>query len=440
MLSHGGISGLVGLVALWGGVQVQGVTPLMRAAEEGQLSLVKRLLKQKPAVNARDASGSTALMLVVAGRDTPTDAEGEVANRKDRPGERFAIVEMLLKRGARADLGANEGCAARSFTKNVTPLMRAIEVGRVDMVRAMLKVKARPPLRLEAHNSNGLTALHYAARQTTGEFVRLLIAAGAQVNGRAPGGPTALMSAADTDSFAPVSELLKSGADPNIATVEGDTALHASVSSKVVKALLSHGARITLNKAGISVYTLALWRGDRELIRFLKGLNPPTAFFDAVLQSDLPAVKDWLSRGASANAKFVNEAPLLHAAVRTSSPEVVKALLNAGAKVEAKGIFAERTAILEALVEDFDEPKTAEEEARRLGVVSALIDEGASVLVRDTRTGYSPVMFAAKRNSPSLVKLLMEKGARVEKQDLENLRLVAPNISREILEMLKPEK
>jgi ankyrin repeat protein len=359
-----------------------------------------------------------------------------VVNRKDRPKERIAIVDLLLKSGARADIGANEGCATQSSTKGVTPLMRAIEVGRVDIVRAMVKHKSRPPLSLEARSSDGLSALHYAAKQTTGEIVRLLIAAGAKVNGRAPGGMTALMSAASTDNLAAVRELLKAGADPNVATVQGDSALHASSDPKIVKLLLTRGARITLNKAGISVYTLALWRGDRELIRFLKGLNPPTAFFDAVLQSDLPAVKDWLSRGASANAKFVNEAPILHAAVRTSSPAVVKALLKAGAKVEAKGAFAERTAIIEALVEGFDEPKTAEEESRRLGVVSALIDGGASALERDTRTGYSPVMFAAKRNSLSLVKLLMDKGAIVEKQDLENLRLVAPNMSREILELL----
>jgi ankyrin repeat protein len=438
MLSLCRISGLVSLVSLWAGGQVQGVTPLMRAAEEGQLTLVKRLLKQKkPAVNVRDGSGSTALMLAVAGRDTPTDAEGDVANRKDRPKERLGIVELLLKSGARADLGANEGCATQSSTKNVTPLMRAIEVGRIDMVRAMVKFQARPPLNLEARNSDGLSALHYAARQPTGEVVRLLIVAGAKVNGRVSGGTTALMSAASADSFGAVGELLRSGADPNAATLEGDTALHFSTGSKIARALLSRGARMTLNRAGISAYTLALWRGDTELVRLLKGLNPPTAYFDAVLESDLPAVKDWISRGASPNAKFVNNAPILHAAVRTSSPEVVRALLGAGAKVGAKGAFAERTAIIEALVEGFDEPKTAEEELRRLGVVTALIEGGASVIERDTRTGYSPVMFAAKRNSLSLVKLLMDKGAIVEKQDLENLNLLATNISPDILKLLK---
>jgi len=201
--------------------------------------------------------------------------------------------------------------------------------------------------------------------------------------------------------------------------------------------LLSRGGRITLNKAGISAYTLALWRRDRELTQILTGLKPPTGFFDAVLSSNLPAVKNWLSRGESANGKFVNEAPILHAAVRRSSPEVVKALLEAGANVKAKGAFAERTAIVEALTEEIDGPKTAEEESRRTGVVKALLNGGASPLDRDTRTGYSTVMFAAKRNSLPLVTLLMSKGAVVEKEDLENLRLVAPNISREIVELLK---
>jgi ankyrin repeat protein len=438
MLSLCGISGLVSIILA--GVQVQGVTPLMRVAEDAQLSVVKRLLKQKPAVNARDVTGSTALMLAVAGRDTPTDAEGEVANRKDRPKERLAIVELLLKSGARADIGANEGCAEGSSIKKVTPLMRAIEVGRVDMARAMVKHKAKPPLNLEARNSDGKGALHYAAKQTTAEFVRLLIAAGAKVDGRGPGGMTALMSAANADAGAPVRDLLKSGADPNVATAQGDTALHASTGSKIVKLLVARGGRITLNKAGISAYTLALWRGDRELIRFLKGLNPPTAYFDAVLESDQPAVRDWLTRGASANARFVNETPILHVAVRASSPEVVRALLKAGARVDAKGTFAERTAIIEALVEGFDEPKTAEEESRLLGVVSALIDGGASVLERDTRTRYSPVMFAAKRNSLPLVKLLMDKGAIIGKDDIEDLSLVAPKTSGEIMDLLKSGK
>jgi ankyrin repeat protein len=242
-----------------------------------------------------------------------------------------------------------------------------------------------------------------------------------------------------SSSVAAAAELLKRGADPNLKTREGDTALHFGTDPALLKLLLARGARVTLNKAGVSPYTLALWRQDQEMIRTFKGLSPPMGFFDAVLLSDLPAVKDWISRGESANAKFYNDIPILHAASTRSSPDVVRALLVAGAKVDAKAGFAERTALLEALIEEFEEPKTAGEEARRVGVVKALVDAGASVVVRDNR-GRTPVTLAAKRNSLPLVKLLVEKGAYADEKELQDLALVAPQVSREIVELLKSRR
>jgi ankyrin repeat protein len=417
--------------------QSQSVTPLMRAAEDAQIATVRKLLKGKVAVNARDRAGSTALFLAIAGRDTPTDAEGEVMNRKDRPRERLAIVQLLMKNGARADIGANRGGVQQEYTKGETPLMRAIEVGRLDMVSAILKHRATPPFNLEARDSEGRTAMHYAGEEQSGATVQMLVAAGAKVDARSSVKVTPLMSAAYADSLAAVRELLKAGANPNAQSVDGQTALHGASSPTLAKLLLSNGARIMMNKAGYSAYTLALWRQDEDLVKHIKSFNPPTGFFDAILLSDLDGVKQWLARGSSPNAKFMNETPILHIAAQMSSAEVVKALIDAGAKVDAKDRFLERTAIIVALKEEYGEQNTPQDEARRVAVVTTLIDAGGAFLIKDGRTGDTPLILAARRNSAPLVKLLLSRGAVASKDDLERLSLLAPKTSPEIVEMLK---
>lgn len=83
------------------------------------------------------------------------------------------------------------------------------------------------------------------------EILRLIIAAGVNVNARNDDGETALMEIMDDDAnFECVKVLLDSGADPNIRDDDGETALMKALdentSENIIRALLDSGADVNI--------------------------------------------------------------------------------------------------------------------------------------------------------------------------------------------------
>src|SRR5206468_1497159 len=90
----------------------------------------------------------------------------------------------------------------------------------------------------------GSTPLLFAARQGDLESAKLLLAAGTDVNDKAPDGYSAMQLASHSGHGELALFLLNAGADPNAADV-GFTTLHTAVLTgdlPLVKALIAHGA------------------------------------------------------------------------------------------------------------------------------------------------------------------------------------------------------
>ena len=199
-----------------------GGTPLAEAVKLADARLVKMLLDTGSGAEGANEEGQTALMLAIKTGD-------------------LSIVKMLV--GAGANVNAVEK------VQDQTPLMWAAAATRnaAEMVKVLLSkganVKARARYsdwpsqitsepRAQYRPVGGLTPLLYAARGGCLECVEALVAAGAEVNVPTPEGVTALIIALDNDHNDVAKFLLDHGANPNVWDWWGRTALYIVIDRK----------------------------------------------------------------------------------------------------------------------------------------------------------------------------------------------------------------
>jgi ankyrin repeat protein len=213
-----------------------GVSPLAVAAESGQTAMIATLLKAGADIKAADAGlpdGQTLLMHVA------------------RVGDVTALRTLL---------GAGVPINVRETRTGTTALMWAAIADRADAVRVLAaagadmnvvsKVTAYP------HTQNGVglngleegvsyvgqtvlprggwSATMFAAREGAVGAVRALAEAGANLDMVDPEGTSALIIAVINGNYGVVEALLEKGANPNIADIKGMTPLYAAVDMHTV--------------------------------------------------------------------------------------------------------------------------------------------------------------------------------------------------------------
>lgn len=164
-----------------------GITPLISAAWDGEIEIVKALLAANADVNAGD-SDINAGPLYRAAENGFTE-----------------IVRLLLAAGANVN--------ARETQSNSTPLYMAVQNGHVETVKLLLSAKADPNLAIK----DGWTPLHKAAYDGPAEIVTLLINSKANVNYRDYENDETPLCLAVTESRIEIVQiLLKAGANANV--------------------------------------------------------------------------------------------------------------------------------------------------------------------------------------------------------------------------------
>ena len=184
-------------------------TPLMQAADGGDLDSVRALLRNGADVNEAKGSGHTALMLA-AGRDhleivqtllrAGANPNAIIFGRYGIPGWAWMFAMNRCNKHWRemTDAMLAAGVDLNPKTKQPSPLGHAIDEDDVVIVEALLKKGANPNL---TASETGETLLMSAAKYSTPEVVEALIKGGADVNARNKSGQTALTLADSKDNL-----------------------------------------------------------------------------------------------------------------------------------------------------------------------------------------------------------------------------------------------
>jgi ankyrin repeat protein len=364
-----------------------GATPMFLATQNGSASMIEALIKGGADPNAPVLShGETALMMAA------------------RTGKRDA-VQLLIERHANIN--------AAETLRGTTALMWAAEQGHVEIVQLLLsngadanaQSRVIKPIRRNglgfARSPNGqptgdpmggLTPLLFAARQGSLETVRVLVAAGADVNKTAVDGSSPILVAVQNGNYDVARFLLDRGADLNRANDKDWTPLYLAVANRnalttaipapgsdgvvdFIKLLLDRGAdpnkrikvrnevhqantSLWLQEAGATPLLRAALCGDLTVVRLLMahGANPLIPTFDKTTplmvasgvgwaegftfqyseDDTLALVKLFLDAGAPINDANDHGITALHGAAYKGANKVVQLLVERGADLAAK--------------------------------------------------------------------------------------------------------
>ncbi|XP_039744010.1 kinase D-interacting substrate of 220 kDa isoform X3 [Pteropus medius] len=327
-----------------------GQTPLMIAAEQGNLEIVKELIKNGANCNLEDLDNWTALIsaskeghvhvveeLLKCGADLEhRDMGGWTALMWACYKGRTEAVELLLSHGANPSV--------TGLQYSVYPIIWAAGRGHADIVHLLLQNGAK----VNCSDKYGTTPLVWAARKGHLECVKHLLATGADVDQEGANSMTALIVAVKGGYTQSVKEILKRNPNVNLTDKDGNTALMIASKeghTEIVQDLLDAGTYVNMpDRSGDTVLIGAVRGGHVEIVRALlqkyadidiRGQDNKTALYWAVEKGNATMVRDILQCNPDTEMCTKDgETPLIKA-TKMRNIEVVELLLDKGAKVSA---------------------------------------------------------------------------------------------------------
>lgn len=324
------------------------------------------------------------------------------------------------------------------------------DLSRDDLDTVKAKLEQNPTWLNKQDRWNGLTPLMEALMSTVGTRVaKFLIEKGADLNIVSKNGDTALLLARH---FETIKLLVEKGVDVNVKNKQNETPLFKAIQredAKSVKFLIENGANV--NEEGKAILLLPILRKKLDIVKLLvengakletKSRDDMTALDYAVIYKEAEIAKYLLEKGAILSLKSIQRI-----VSENYNIEFVKLLIERVANVDAKYTESGVTALMYAakygrvevaklLIEKGanvnlqgdrgETPLIMGIDAGSIEMVSLLIEKGANLEIAENTNGTTPLIEAVLTSSLPILKLLVEKGANLDKQDNDgNTALIA---------------
>jgi uncharacterized protein len=451
------ISFLLGACLAIGAAVLSAATapPLVEAVKAGDEAAIRRLVRNRTAVNTPEADGTTALHWAVRADDIATVRLLLRAGAKVNAANRYGVTPLALAALNRNSPIVGELLEAGADVKirmaeDQTILMAAARAGAPSVVHLLLNAGADVNAR---EGVAGETALMWAALENHGEAVKMLVSAGANINTRSNrttfpqlrfgdgivarqmvlprGSWTPLMYAARQNAIDAARALAEAGADLNLTDPDGTTALVYAIINghfDLARILVEKGANPNVaDSQGMSALYAAV---DMSTLDETVGRpNPkPHARIDAA-----ELVRIMLARGADPNLtlkapvleRIHNDGdtnlgegatPLMRAAKDADFP-VMRALLGAGADVNARTKVGKTVLMFAASrLAGFRGTPNRGTEQDALAAIALCLDLGAAIDATD-QNGQTALHLSLAQAEDSIVRLLADKGANLQAKD-----------------------
>lgn len=352
------------------------------------------------------------------------------------------------------------GVADATAAASQGPLVQAVSAGDVRAVRTLLRART---VDVNARETDGSTALHYAANLGDAAIVEALLAAGADAKASNRYGITPLVLACVRGNAATVERLIAAGADPNTATAAGVTVTMTAArtgAADVIRVLSARGANVNAAETTRS-QTALMWAaadGNVDAVKALiaagadirarskeidfkyvdtangnrrgpqQGVIQFTALLFAVRAGHMPAVKALLDAGADPNEKLPDGVNGVILAIANAHFEMAAYLLDKGAdpnSAEGGWTALHQVARSRSLTIGHVPQPVPSGAMTSFDLAKKLIGMNANVNARVTRDGMradgyrtdlnrigaTPYLLAAKGVDHELMRLLLAHGA-----------------------------
>ena len=307
----------------------------------------------------------------------------------------LAALQIELSRGVDIDAADDDGW---------TPLIIAARNARHETVKFLLERKAT----VDKTDGIGGTALHHACYFGNAGIAGLLLDNGAAIEARNRhgSGNSALSIAVCANKPSCVKLLLERKADATVATAAGRTLLGSTQSLEIVELLRAPAADKADSKASVCSIT------DLPIHK-------------AASKGDITAIQIELSRGVDIDAAVMGSWTPLIIAARNAQHETAQFLLDRKAtvdKMDSNGSTALHHACYSG----------------NAGIAGLLLDNGAAIEARQGHGfGDTALILAVSANSPSCVKLLLERKADTTVATEVGRTAIGVAKSAEIFELLR---